>query len=119
MCDIICSCQTHKRTLSVERLVMRTKAVDARQPFRFGWEVPVDGYRCEPGGALDDQLREQDQKSELMLVEAIPLGAARMVRRHRTLDENTGLFLNFAAQIDVTPDGIIAFANQYRSEERR
>jgi hypothetical protein len=90
---------------------MRKKQANVRQPFQFAWEVPEAGYRCERGFAVDSQ-GQVGPKSEVMLVELTPVGVSRMVRRHQTWNENTGLFLEFA-QVDVTPEGIIAFANRY------
>jgi hypothetical protein len=90
----------------------KQKQSTVKQPFQFGWQVPEDGYRCEripvdkrvPGGPT----------SEMWLVESTPVGVSTMVRWHQPLNENTGLFREFA-QVDVTPEGVIAFANRYGS----
>jgi hypothetical protein len=86
---------------------MRKRASDVREPFQFGWEVPEGGYRYERGSAENAEFG-----TELMLIESTPVGVSRMVKRHRTLKESTGLFIEFA-HVDATPAGIIAFANQY------
>lgn len=91
---------------------MRNKAKWSRQPFQFSWEVPKDGYRCEPGSPLSAAGLRKRHKAELMLVESTRLGISRMIKRHHTLEESTGLFVEFA-HVDATPDGVIAFANQY------
>jgi hypothetical protein len=88
---------------------MRKQASEVRQPFQFSWEVPEGGYRCELGSAID---APRGAKPELMLVEPAPMGVSRVVRRYQPLNEETGLFREFA-QIKETPEGVIDFANKY------
>jgi hypothetical protein len=87
---------------------MRHTSIDSLQPFQFSWEVPETGYQCKQA------YRDNDAKpeSEQMLVEHAPDGVSRRVRRHRTLREETALFREFA-KVDLTPEGVIAFANRY------
>jgi hypothetical protein len=85
---------------------MRKTSSEARQPFQFVLEVPEGGYRCEQARALDAE------EPELTLVECTPLGISRRVIRRRPLREESGLFLEFA-KVDLTPEGVIAFANRY------
>jgi hypothetical protein len=87
---------------------MRKTATEARQPFQFSWEVPEAGYQCKQGYPRNDAKPEL----QLMLVEHAPYGVSRRVRRHRTLREETALFREFA-KVDLTPEGVIAFANRY------
>jgi hypothetical protein len=87
---------------------MRITSTQTRQPFQFSWEVSEGGYQCEQGYALDDPKPEP----ELMLVEHAPDGVSRRVRQHRTLREETALFLEFA-KVDLTCEGVVAFANRY------
>jgi hypothetical protein len=106
MCDKLLAVNTGKRTISVEMVIMRKNASEVRQPFQFAWEVPEGVYQCEQGYALDAE------KPELSLVERTPIGVARKGRLHRILREESGLFLEFA-KVDLTPEGVIAFANRY------
>ena len=86
---------------------MRTTTTERRQPFQFSWEVPEGGYQCEQEYDL-----EAKPEPELMLVEHAPDGVLRRVRQHRTLREETALFLEFA-KVDLTSEAVIAFANRY------
>jgi hypothetical protein len=84
--------------------------------FEFHWEVPEGGYRWVDARSLGGnclEVVESANAAENTLPVLIRQAAwMRPARRYAPLDEVSGLF-RVLADVDLSRDGILAFANRY------
>jgi hypothetical protein len=78
----------------------------ARYAEPFIWSVPSQGYRWVESRTIDDP------EPQAFLTDAITAGRGAKVRLYAPLEEHSGLVRNFA-DVEPTPDEILAFANRY------